>query len=303
MLVLFYVLICLIFGTTFLGIKLGVEAGGPPFLFAGIRFFCAGVMVLGYLWWRKYPFPRQVSTYGRLLLVGCLTTTVLFGVLYWSEQFIPSNLAALINAISPVMVSLLGLMKKGQRLHVTTGVGLLLGMFGVYLIVGGPAAGVQPAYWWSAIIVLLTAHVFNAWGVLESRRLLLEGVSSWVVSGFQMVFGSLGLFVASLVHHESFASVKDPLGAFGSLAFLIVIGSIVGWGLYYFLIARTNPLLPTTWCYVSPVVAMIVGYLWLQEKVTLTTVIGGLTVLVGVGLSNWTDWKLLLSRKERAISG
>jgi drug/metabolite transporter (DMT)-like permease len=288
----YYVLICLIFGTTFLGIKLGVEAGGPPLLFAAIRFFGAGVLVLLYLAWKKHAFPRSGRSYWRLFRVGFLTTTIFFGVLYWAEQFIPSNLAALLNATSPVLICLIGAMQHKRPLHLTQTVGLVLGIFGVYLIVSNQGMGSYSAYW-TAVLILIGAQVFNAFGTLESRKLFEDGVSAWLVSGFQMMFGSLGLFVASLLKGETLATIHDPWGAVGSLFFLIFIGSIVGWGLYYQLVSTINPLLPSTWCYVAPAVAMVIGAIWLQEPITLLSMIGAVVVLAAVGISNWLDWRTL----------
>lgn len=297
--IVYYVLICIIFGTTFLGIKVGVEAGGPPLLFAAIRFFCAGVLLLLFLAWRKHVFPRYARTYWRLFRVGFLTTTIFFGVLYWAEQYIPSNLAALLNATSPVMICFIGALERRQRLHLSQVMGLLLGVFGVYLMVRNQGTGTYNSYW-NAVFILIGAQVFSAFGALQSRKLFEEGVSAWIVSGFQMMFGSLGLFVASLLHGETISTVHDPWEATGSLVFLIFIGSIVGWSLYYQLVATINPLLPSTWSYISPIVAMAVGAIWMNESITLLSVVGGVIVLVAVGISNWIDWRNLFAEFKTA---
>ncbi|ARU63694.1 hypothetical protein CBW65_23725 [Tumebacillus avium] len=298
-----YVLICLIFGTTFLAIKLGIVAGGPPLLFAGIRFGGAGVLLLGFLAWRKFEFPRQWKVYRQMFKIGLCTTTIFFGVMYWAEQYIPSNLAALLNAGTPVLVCLLGALQTRQKLHVTQVTGLLLGLLGVYLIVGKGTVEASGIFLFAVVIAGL-AQVFSAWGALETRKLFAAGVSPWVANGFQMLFGSVGLLIASAVRGESFAEVTDPWGAFGSLVFLIFVGSILGWGLYYLLTAKTNPLMASTWSYISPVVAMVVGALWMGEAFTVLSALGGVVVLVAVAIVNWVDWKKLLQEmrgKDRSF--
>lgn len=294
-----YLLVCLVFGTTFLGIKVGAEAGGPPFLLAALRFFSAGVLVLLFVWWKKRDaFPRSWQVYGRLFLVGLTMTSVSFGGLYWAEQYIPSNLAAILNATTPVMVGLLSARQQKQRLQGVQWIGLLLGILGVYLIVGGQRVEHTSHQLWFIVLAVIACQAVSACGAMVSRKLMVEGLSPWVVNGFQMSMGSLGLFVLALCKQESLASIHDPVAAFGSLVYLIVIGSMLGWGLYYLLIAKTNPLLPSTWSYVSPMVALGVGALWLNETITGLAVLGGIIVLVGVGLSNWRDWTLLLAQSS-----
>ncbi|TCP54432.1 drug/metabolite transporter (DMT)-like permease [Tumebacillus sp. BK434] len=300
----FYVLICLIFGTTFLAIKVGIVAGGPPLLFAGLRFSCAGLLVLAFLAWRKHKFPRQTHLYWQMAKVGVCQTTVLFGVMYWAEQYIPSNLAALINAGTPMMVCLLGALQLRQKLHLTQLSGLLLGILGVYLIVGKGTVETSSIVV-TAVVIAALSQTVCAWGALETRKLFAAGVSPWVANGFQMLFGSAGLLLAAAVRGESFTEVTDPWGAFGSLLFLIFVGSILGWGLYYLLTAKTSPLLASTWSYVSPVVAMIVGALWMGESFTVLSALGGVIVLAAVAIVNWVDWKKLMQdmqgRKDRSF--
>lgn len=302
MYVFYYVLICMIFGTTFLAIKVGIVAGGPPLLLAGLRFSCAGLLVLGFLAWRKHAFPRRAGLYWQMAKVGVCQTTVLFGVMYWAEQYLPSNLAALINAGTPMMVCLLGALQARQRLHVTQVSGLLLGLLGVYLIVGKGTMETSGIFV-TAVVISGMAQIVCAWGALETRKLFAAGVSPWMANGFQMLFGSIGLLIAAAVRGESLAAVTDPWGAFGSLVFLIVVGSILGWGLYYLLTAKTSPLLASTWSYVSPVVAMIVGALWMGESFTVLSALGGVVVLIAVAIVNWVDWKKLMlemrGRRER----
>ena len=114
-------LMCLLFGTTFLAIKIGIEAGAPPFLFAGTRFFFAGIVVLTAAVLLGKSILVKSQDRRDVLQVGLFMTGIMFGCLYWGERYISSSIAALLAATTPLMVCIAEMGTGGQRTHLGQG--------------------------------------------------------------------------------------------------------------------------------------------------------------------------------------
>jgi drug/metabolite transporter (DMT)-like permease len=102
-----YAVMCLIFGTTFLMIKIGLQDGMPPFLFAGLRFFIAGALILLMIYWRKSAKILPMRVYVEIAAIGWLMTSIPFAALFWAQQYIASGLAALLVATAPIFTTIL----------------------------------------------------------------------------------------------------------------------------------------------------------------------------------------------------
>ena len=134
---LIYFLMCLIFGTTFLAIKIGVDAGVPPFLFAGTRFFLAGVIMLLAVRLRKGGIRLRRENCGDVVLVGVFMTGIMFGCLYWGEKYISSGLAALLAATTPIMIGSVEWWRGQRDNGLLKGCGLLISFVGVGIFLYG----------------------------------------------------------------------------------------------------------------------------------------------------------------------
>jgi drug/metabolite transporter (DMT)-like permease len=296
MILLQYLFICLVFGTTFLAIKVGIGAGLAPLFFAFIRFFAAGILLMSYLIViKKEPLPKGWITYGRLLVAGILMTSIPFAALFWAEARISSGTASLMVATSPIFIGLIGKMKRWQWF------GAGIGLFGIYLIFfpdfqsdEGLFSGVVPK------AVIIVSEFFFALGVMMSKRLMDSGVSSKMLNGVQMLFASVVLFVLSVCFEEPL-SIEFSWPAAASLIYLVVMASIIASNVYYRLVEMTNPLFPTTWTYVAPVIAILAGTLFLNEDLNLFSGIGASLVLGGVVLINAPTLRLLRKKPDMAI--
>ncbi len=290
-----YTLVCFIYGTTFLAIRIGDNAGMPPFLFAAIRFTAAGLLILAFfLWKQRTAFPRKVSLYGQLIRIGFFNTTVVFALVYAVEQHVPSSYAALLSATMPFMVMLLERISFKQRITLIQSFGLSLGFLGV-LAIAWPGIRAGVPHWVTGTILLILAQIGAALGATWSRKVIALGTSPFIANGFQVLFGGLGLFVlAGITGGLSFASVHSWGNGIVALIYLTVFGSIVASSLFYWMIKRTNALIPSTWTYVSPVIAMAVGYLWYKEPISVWTITGIVLILCGVLLVNLRAFQAVL---------
>jgi drug/metabolite transporter (DMT)-like permease len=291
-----YLLMCLIYGTTFFAIKLGMLSGFSPFFFAGIRFGAAGLLILCFLIAKKKPLPASRNDFRDLLSLGFCMTFLPFAALYWGEQHISSGLAALLTAFGPIVVVLFGLLYERKPLILWQWIGLALGFAGIFLVVFPQLLIGFSLSWLIGAAVILLSEIAFAWGAVFSKRLLSNGLTPLTVNSFQMLYGSLGLLALSLLFEPVRFVGTDPATAIATLLYLIVCGSVIASGIYYWLVKRTNPLFPTTWLYVSPVIALFVGNWLLEERLYPSSLVGTALVIAGVVLTNIRDWQQILGR-------
>ncbi|PEA12632.1 EamA family transporter [Bacillus thuringiensis] len=282
-----YILVCIIFGTTFLTIKIGIEAGAPPLFSAGIRFFLAGIiLMIIFKLKRKEIMPHIFSK--RIMYAGFCLTFMTFASLYWSEQYISSGLAAVLSATGPMMILLIQAKRNREKLQKEQLVALVIALIGV-IFVSLPGMHQQVSFIWSiACIVLVIGELFYGIGSIRSKEILsdLSNVSPFLINGIQMFYGGILLLIASIIVEQPNVTVLTSWSVQWPILYLIFIGSIGGHGLYYWLLSKTNPVFPSTWLYVSPLIAIIVGYIVLGEPLNPTMGMGACLILIGVFLAN-----------------
>jgi drug/metabolite transporter (DMT)-like permease len=295
-----FTVICLIFGTTFLAIKVGVEAGLPPFLSAGVRFFAAGAIlfiamrlagkVRWSLLWRK-----------EILLIGAGTTFGTFSALYWAEQYVSSGIGAILSATGPMMIVIMQSALLRQKTTRLTVIGCMISFLGVVLVVL-PGLAVQiSGLWLAGCLVILLGELCYSGGALYSKRVMdqFRQTDPIALNAAQMIHGGWMLLVLSAVTEPWSSEGWQLLPAAGSLLYLILFGSMIAHTLFYWLMARTNPLFPTTWLYISPPIAVGLGVLLYGEQVSWWMLAGVLLILTGLIFMNNGIVRLVNRRKVR----
>jgi drug/metabolite transporter (DMT)-like permease len=280
-----FCLVCAIFGTTFLAIKIGVSAGAPPFLFAGIRFSAAGaILALALLAARKARLRDLAALAPRAVLLSLPYIVVNFGATFWAEQHIDSATAAQIDAVCPIASALLSSLFLGKRLKPVHGLGIAAGFLGVWLIVGAAGrarVGGDPLALAASFVMLASAIAFAGASILY-KRLFDDSVDSFSVNALNMLSGGLGLLLlAFFTGQRAFPTSAASIGA---LAYLVVVGSLVGHSANLWLVRKAGPLFTSSWSYVSPVIATAVGALALGERAEARCLAGAALTLGGVYL-------------------
>jgi drug/metabolite transporter (DMT)-like permease len=280
---LIWLCLCGIWGSTWLGIKLGLR-DLPPLTFAGIRFALAAMVLGAVIAIRRVRLPWAARDWRLLAYTGFLTTTINYGLVFWGEQYIPSGLAALLSATVPLFgLPLAHRYLAAEPMTWRKVAGVLLGMLGVAIIFSGElGVGGPPAFWASVGIMgaaLATAHA----GVLvKARGTHIEPV---VLAGIQMAGGCIPLLVGGI------ALEGNPLGfhwtpvAFASLAYLTILGSVVAFLMYYWLIRHIQVTGVLMIPLITPFVAVLIGVLFAGEPVGWHTAIGGGALIAGVALA------------------
>jgi drug/metabolite transporter (DMT)-like permease len=272
-----------LWGSTYLGIRVGVETI-PPFLLAGVRHLTAGTLM--FLWLRSRGAPRPTLRHWRsAAIIGGLMLVGGNGLVTWAERTVPSGLAALIVASVPIWMTLIDALQHRQRPHGVLIVGLAMGILGIGLLVAPGSLGggthVDPL----GAAALLSAALFWAIGSLYSRKAALPS-SVFLATAIEMLAGGALLLVTSAATREwaGFSLAAVSLRSLLALGYLIVAGSLLGFSAYVFLLSATTPARVSTYAYVNPVVAVFLGWLLLSEPVSARMLIAAAIIVAAVAL-------------------
>ena len=274
----------LIWGSTYLAILFAIQSV-PPFLMAGMRFLLAGLIMFG-IARTQGPLRSTWAEWRTALIVGgCLLLGGNGGVTI-SEKFVETGLASLIVATVPIYMTLLGwLAGMTPRPHGVVWIGLAGGFLGVALLLG-PALRVSssssPAIGMS--ILLVGSFLWSA-GSLYSRTAK-HAASPFLGAAQQMFCGGLLLLIVGLVAGEAkdFHPEKISALSLGAFAYLVLVGAIVGYTAYFWLLRNCDPAKVATYAYVNPIVAVLLGALFADEVVTLRTLLAALLIIGSVAL-------------------
>jgi drug/metabolite transporter (DMT)-like permease len=291
-----FTFLCAVFGTTFGAIAIGLRDGWPPLLSAGMRFTLAGVVVVGLAALRGELRRPSARDLGGITLVGLCVTTATFAALYTAERVLPSSLAALLSASSPLFAFTLAVWLGRRRLDLTAIAGLVLGTAGVALVVGfGQAQGGSAAL--LAALAIVVSEIAYAGGLTATRGLL-ERLPMLEVAGGQQLIGGLVLLVLSAAFEHRAPAQLDPTGL-AALLYLALVASAGAHTIAIWLAGATSATFASSWTYVSPFIALLAGALWLHESIGPSAWIGGALVVCGCVALN-ADLLRTLRRREAA---
>lgn len=291
------VAVYIVWGSTYLAIRFAIETI-PPFFMAGIRFLVSGALLY---FWRLLggdPAPKKVewrsaSIVGLLLLLGGN------GGLVWAEQRVPSGIASLFIATAPLwMVLIDSLRPKGARANWLTWMGVLVGLIGTALLANPwQSHTVSPPLDPLGMGVLILAALSWSIGSLYSRKAALPS-SPLLGTGMEMLVGSAGLFIFSgfIGEWNQINISAVSLRSLAGLAYLILFGSEIGFVAYTWLLRNAPTTLVSTYAYVNPVVAILLGSFVAHEPLEPTEIISAMVIIGGVVLI--TTAKSLGERKK-----
>jgi drug/metabolite transporter (DMT)-like permease len=286
-----FAIIYFVWGSTFLAIRVGVREV-PPFLLASMRFSIAGLALCAWTIARGDRWPKG-REWASAFLLAILIFVLDYGLLFWSEQRVPSGIAAVVLAMIPVFMALSEIVfLRTQKLTIRLAVALLIGIGGVAVLVGRSLnLGGAPIDRSGASALIFASLTWTIASIL-TRKLPLPD-SKVVSSGVQMLAGGimLALVAAGLGEFHNFHPASVSRVVWFSLLYLIIAGSIVGFTAYLWLIHHESPTKVGTYAYVNPVVAVLVGYFLGGEALGLRTVLGTLCVLVSVVVITTTQAK------------
>jgi drug/metabolite transporter (DMT)-like permease len=289
----------LVWGSSYLATRIGVTHL-PPLLFAGIRFTIAGLMLGGVALWRGFD-PRVLRHEWRhILILGLAGITFVNGLQVWAMQWVPSHGGALLNATCAFWIVAFGVF--GRRAHRPTALaltGIVIGFIGTVLLIwpssGSSAAPATPLL---PQLVILVACVGWSAATIYLRNIDTR-LDVFALTALQMLCGGVVLTVLGLAAGEA-ARFEPSQAGLLAMAWLTVFSSCFAYTAYTWLAQNASPAQTGTYGYVNPVIAAVLGYLVLDERMTGLQILAGGVVVIGVVLVNWPA-SATMRRSPKAI--
>lgn len=271
----------LIWGSTYLTIRLAIDTL-PPFLMAGSRFLIAGLILFAITWRRRGARERLTWRQWRsAFIIGACLLLAGNGIVTWGEQYVHTGLASLIVATVPLWMALLAPLFGGAWVRRTAAIGVAIGLAGVVLLLR--PGGAAPTEWQTFVVPL--SPLLWACGSLYAQRAHVAK-QAFTAIAMEMVAGGLLLGIVGLLFGEASHTHLNHVSGASLFAFiyLIVFGSLIAYSAYIWLLHHVSITAVSTYAYVNPLVAVVLGALVLGEAVTWLTAIAGLMIVAAVAL-------------------
>jgi drug/metabolite transporter (DMT)-like permease len=277
----------IVWGSTYLAIRFAVESM-PPFLMAAVRFLIAGAILFA---WRRFAgdrAPRRIE-WRSAAIVGLLLLTGGNGNVVWAEQRVASGVAALIVGSAPLwMVAIDSLRPGGEMANAQTWAGILIGFIGIVILIN-PLDMIKSGSQMDNLgtLSLLLGAFLWALGSLYSRQAPLPG-SPLLGTGMEMLVGGAGLLILATITGEWSRLDLTAITArsWWGLVYLIIFGALIGFAAYTWLLRNAPTPLVSTYAYVNPLIAILLGSFFASEPLTARLVVAAIVVVSSVALIN-----------------
>jgi drug/metabolite transporter (DMT)-like permease len=273
--------IYIVWSTTYLAIRIGVESL-PPVLFTGLRWLIAGVIMVVILFLRKNKLPGKKDII-HLGIAGILLLGGGNGLVVFAEQWVPSGLTALLLTTVPLwIVGIEFLMPNSKKVNVMVWVGLVFGLIGVGMIFGTDIKSLFNPSYLKGVAALMVANICWTAGTLYLKYKKVS-VQPLMGAAVQMLIAGIAITAAGLLAGES-GTFHFTSSGFFAFIYLIIAGSLIAYGAYVYAVSHLPISLVSTYAYVNPVIALFLGWLILDEKITIWVVLAAFVILAGVML-------------------
>src|SRR5258706_2899592 len=269
--------VCVIWGTTYLALRIGVTQF-PPFLFSVMRFLCAGPILLGFmLTLGKASLPGRKSLFNQAI-AGLLMVTLGISVVGWAEMYVSSGLAAIICSMMPIWVILINVsVNRNERPTFPIVLGLLIGLSGIVMIFGEHLSDFSDSRYTFGIALTFLANLSWAAGSVWTKKKN-DHTNPFLNAGLQMFFGGLFLIPLSLIF-DDYNTIHWSGGVISALAYLILVGSVAGYACYLYAVKKLPMTIVSLYAYINPIVAVLLGWLVLDEKLNMRI---GIAILITI---------------------
>ena len=293
-----YFLVCSIWGSTWLVIKIGLETM-TPLLAAGCRFLVASTVLFTLIKIRgvKIPFSRNDRTF--YVVVALTSFSIPFALVYWGEQFIPSGLTSIVFSIYPFTVALFAyLFLPNEKITAWKISGIVLGFFGIIAIFSNDIHVSNANAPWAMAAVLASA-VLQAFSVVVIKKHG-HSIHPFAITFVPMLMGAVLLFAASAAV-EDLSKINFTARAILAIFYLGIFGSVATFVSYFWLLKRVEAVILSLTSFITPIIAVVLGVVVLGEKFSSGTFIGALLVLGGIAVSNYAELVKYLKRNGVSV--
>lgn len=287
------IFVCLAWGSSFLGVKIGITQFGP-FRFGMIRQLSAAAILFGWFLLKNDGFRPTKQHIFHQIIIGALTVGAWNGLVNWALLTIPTSTAAILAALIPGIIAVFGqFWLKTERLSMRQWLGVAVGFVGLGLIFSeGWLEILQPAYR-NGLFLTLGSCILWAFGTLLAKKWAPAHSSPLFDSGIQLLVTGLMMFVVSLFHDFWWPLEIDRTG-WWAMILVTLIGSVLAMTAYLFALKNLPATIASLYTYVNPVIALTLGVLFLNERITIVIAVGMAITLAGVFLIS----NNVISRKQ-----
>ncbi|MEI9918113.1 MAG: EamA family transporter [Bacteroidota bacterium] len=278
--------VCVLWGTTFLGIRIGVM-DIPPFLFAALRLTIAGLLLtLVMMFIVKVKLPSK-----EIILVQAFAGFCLFtlgnGLIGVAEIYISSGITAIVCAMIPIWVTIINLgTSNDERPTLPVFLGLAIGLSGIVLMFGDNVNEFSNSnYVWSIVLIFVANMGWSFGSVWIKRKNAVNNSNTFMNAGLQMLFGGLFLFIGSIVF-DDYSTIRWTSSALWALGYLIMFGSIIAFACFSYALKKLPVTIVSLYAYINPIVAVLLGTLILGEKFNLRIAVAMLVTVAGIYIVN-----------------
>ena len=276
-----FIALCLIWGSTWYFIKISLNAGMPPFFGVGFRFFLSGLLFFLIIAFQKKSIPLNKQAIKLYLSFGLLNFALSYGITYWATQYVYSTISSILWGLFPLFTSVMAhFMLSGyenEKLTTNKLLALFLGFIGMVLIGSNQSIDLQSKSFF-AILVLVGAIIIAAWpSVLYKKH-------NDVVGPYQMnavcqtLTGVIMLSLSYLLREDLTVMTWDNQLIFASI-YLVIFGGVISWGIYFWLYQHLSVTQVTYVAIFPPIVAIILGWIFLNEVLSAKEIIGTAFIL------------------------
>lgn len=290
-----YTALCLIWGSTWIAIRIGLESFTPIFS-AGIRFSLASIIIFMLMKMKKIELQTDKESIRLYLLMGFFSYVIPFGLVYWAEQFVPSGMAAVLFAVYPFWVVIFSFIRMpNEFIGFYKIFGTVLGFGGIVMIFSDSFVGDITNYLVGMFAVVLSG-IMQAWIAVSIKKFghhlhpLSMNFVPMMIAGISMV--AIGIFA------EDLSVINISESGVLSILYLAFFGSVITFTTFYWLIKRINLVILSLLAFITPIVALVLGYLFYNEELSTRHFIGAALVLTGV---IWANLDNLLKLRKGSI--
>ncbi|MEE9407498.1 MAG: EamA family transporter [Polaribacter sp.] len=281
--------IYIFWGATYLFNKVGVMQEIPPFLWVGIRFVIAGILLFIIAHFSKNTLPSR-SEIKNAIIAGILLITLGNGLLVWVLKYVDSGFVAMAFASQPLIILLLMRLLYRKRIQTKSWVGIFLGVLGMYLLINQGSLNILHQQKWVLAVLLCSITAWSLGLIFVSRTKSKNSHNTFYwVSGVQMFSaGSILLLISLLIEKPNFNELNINTDVIVSMLFLIIFGSLIAYLAFNYLLKYVAPHKVSTQALVNPIVAVLLGAIFLKEEFTMQSVIASTILLTGSYFINST---------------
>lgn len=281
--VIVFIMLCLIWGSTWMFIKIGLK-DAPPFLSAGLRFLVASLLLFPYVRLMGLKIPKDWQTLSIMISTGLFAVSVSYGLVYWSEQYIPSGLTAVLFSAFPFFVIIFShMMIADDRLSVTKIIGATIGFTGVTAIFVDSLKIENPKALLATSAVILSAICAALSDVVIKKNS--KSLNPATLTLIHMFCGTVVLLILALFF-ENANNFRITMMSIGSILYLAIMGSCFAFIAFYWLISQIKVTTASLIIFVIPIVALFLDWLVLEQSLNWRVFAGSSLVITGIGIAS-----------------